>query len=96
MSKQIKITYLKKAEKFLHKNQNIITESQIDELIVLAIKKRIFLMDANIDLKDLKGSLQGKSRIRKGNIRVIFEIVENEILIESIVENIDFRGNVYK
>jgi len=80
----------------LRKNQNTITETEVDELIILAVKKKVFLMDVNIDLKNLKGTLQGKSRIKKGNLRIIFEIIENEILIESIIEDIDFRGNVYK
>ena len=80
----------------MRKNQNTITETEVDELIILAVKKKVFLMDVNIDLKNLKGTLQGKSRIKKGNLRIIFEIIENEILIESIIEDIDFRGNVYK
>jgi len=96
MTKNIKITYLKKAKKFLDKNKNTITESGIDELIIKTIKKKIFNIDINIDFKDLKGKLKNKVRIRKGNIRVIIEIIEDEIIIESIVEDIDFRGNIYK
>lgn len=46
-------------------------------------------------MKYLKGALKNKSRIRKGKIRVIIEIIENEIIIESIIEDIDFRGNIY-
>jgi mRNA-degrading endonuclease RelE of RelBE toxin-antitoxin system len=95
MNKNIKLTYLKKAQKFLQKNQNIITESDVDELIIKAIKKVIYSIDINLDLKYLKGEYRNKLRIRKGKIRIIFEIVEDEVIIESIIENIDFRGDVY-
>lgn len=95
MIKNIKITYLKKAVKFLSKNKNSIKESEIDELVIKTIKKKIFNIDTNIDFKDLKGNLKNKVRIRKGDIRIIIEIVEDEVIIESIIENIDFRGSIY-
>jgi len=95
MQRQIKITYLKKATKFLNKNSSTITEEEVDALMILAIKKRVFLQDVNLDIKALRGSYAGKDRVRKGKIRIIFEIVENSVVIESIVEDIDFRGNVY-
>ncbi len=95
MTKNIKITYLKKAKKFLLKNSNTITENEVDSLIILAIKKKVYNIDVNLDIKDLKENLKGKSRIRKGKIRIIFELLEDELIIESIIEDIDFRGNVY-
>ena len=95
MKKTLRITYLKKAEKFLAKNSATIKESDTDELIILAVKRKLFNMDVNIDLKALKGSLKGKFRVRKGKVRIIFEITENEVIIESIIEDIDFRGNIY-
>ncbi len=96
MPKQIKITYLKKATKFLKKHQDTISEDTVDELIILTIKKKVFDLDVNVDVKSLKGELQGKYRIRKGKIRIIIEIQEKEVIIQSIVEDIDFRGNIYK
>jgi mRNA-degrading endonuclease RelE of RelBE toxin-antitoxin system len=96
MSKSIKITYLKKAKKFLDKNQNILKEDDVDDMVIKTIKKKIYNIDENIDIKDLKGILKNKIRIRKGKIRIIIEIVESEIIIESIIEDIDFRGNIYK
>jgi len=95
MQKQITITYLKKADKFLRKNKNTITEEIIDNLVILTIKKKIFDLDINIDVKNLKGALQGKYRIRKGKIRIIIEIDEDEVIIQSIVEDIGFRGDIY-
>jgi len=95
MKKKIKLTYLKKAKKFLDKNQNTIVESDIEILVIKAIKKKVFKLDVNVDLKELKGILENKFRIRKGKVRIIFELIEDEIIIESIIEDIDFRGNVY-
>ena len=54
MTKNIKITYLKKAKKFLLKNSNTITENEVDSLIILAIKKKVYNIDVNLDIKDLK------------------------------------------
>jgi len=34
MNKSVKLTYLKKAQKFLVKNSNILTQSDSDELII--------------------------------------------------------------
>ena len=96
MIKTVKITYLKKAQKFLDKNKNHIDEATVDDMVIRTIKKKIYNLDINIDYKDLKGKLKNKVRIRKGKIRVIAEINEEEIIIESIIENIDFRGSVYK
>ncbi len=95
MKKDIKITYLKKAVKFLDKNKNIIKESDVDTLMISAIKKTVFSENINLDIKALKGSLLGKSRVRKGKVRIIFEILVDEVIIESIVEDINFRGNIY-
>ena len=39
MQKDIKLTYLKKATKFLSKNKNILTEEQVDALVINFIKK---------------------------------------------------------
>ena len=95
MKKDIKITYLKKADKFLKKHSNTISEDDVDNLVILAVKKIVFELDVNINLKTLKGNLKGKYRIRKGKIRVIIDIQQSEIIIESIIEDINFRGNIY-
>lgn len=91
MQREIKITYLKRATKFLKKNQNSITEAEVDALMILAIKNKVFSQKNNLDIKMLKGTLAGKLRVRKSKIRIIFEIIENSIIIESIIEDIDFR-----
>lgn len=42
----------------------------------------------------MKGNWKDSFRIRKGDIRIIFSVNENEKLIH--VSIIDFRGDVYK
>lgn len=95
MKKDIKLTYLKKAKKFLDKNSTI-TENEIDNLIIKFIKKRFYNIDENIDFKKLQGSFVDMYRIRKGNIRIIVTATEKEIVIEAIVEDIGYRGEIYK
>ena len=96
MKKDIKITYLKKSKKFLDKNQNIITENQVDDLIIKFIKKKFYNIDLNIDFKQMQGELRDIYRIRKGDIRIIIKLCDDEIIIETIVEDIGYRGDIYK
>ena len=92
----LKIRYLKKAKVFLTKNSHLLSEAKVDSLLILAAKK-IFLKEDNIvDLKQLKGSLKKFYRIRVNKIRILFEVENNEIQIIMIVNDIDFRGDIYK
>jgi len=50
--------------------------------------------DVNIDLKKLVGDWEGYYRLRKGRLRIIFEVNKNEKVL--FIERIDFRGDVYK
>ena len=85
MLKSIKLTYLKKSKKFLDKYSDIISENDVDNIVINAIRKKVYKQNINIDLKDLKGILKGKLRIRKGKLRIIIQIIEDEIIIESII-----------
>lgn len=96
MKKELKLIYLKKAKKFLDKNTNVINEKQVDELIIKFIKKHFFNYDENIDYKQLQGNLKDYYRIRKSNIRLIIRIVDDNIIIEAIIEDIGYRGDIYK
>ncbi len=96
MKKDIKLTYLKKATKFLDKNSSKITETEIDNLVIKFIKNKLFNIDINIDYKPLRGSFNNLFRIRKGNIRIIVTLTNNEVIIEAIIEDIGFRGDIYK
>jgi len=95
MNKNIEIQYLKKADKFLAKNSNVITKNEIDILIIKALRKIFNNEDVNIDLKSMS-TMESYYRIRKGNVRIVFYIDENDELIVSIVETIGYRGDVYK
>jgi len=92
----LKIEYEKIATKFLKKNLSKISKEEIDELIFKAMKKIINREDINIDLKKLIGNDGELFRIRKGDIRIIFSYNQNGEVIISIVENIGFRGDIYK
>jgi len=94
MKKKIKLTYLKQPAKFIKKNN--INENEIDDLVIKLVKIIKFNKQINLDFKTLKGELKGKYRIRKGKLRIIVTIKDNEIIIEAIIENIDFRGSIYK
>ncbi|MFA5453862.1 MAG: hypothetical protein WC272_00920 [Sulfurimonas sp.] len=96
MKKELKLTYLKKSKKFLDKHKDTIYESEIDELVIKFIKSRFYKIEQNIDYKALQGYNVNYYRIRKGNIRIIVQVVNNEIIIEAIIEDIGFRGDVYK
>ncbi len=96
MKKHIKLTYLKKAKKFLNKNKGVLNENQVDDLVIKFIKKHFYNCDENIDYKVLQGNLKDYFRIRKGNIRIIIKIIDENIIIEAIIEDIGFRGKIYK
>jgi len=50
--------------------------------------------DTNIDVKKLWSEWEGRLRIRKGKIRIIFTMNKEERSI--FVERVDSRGDVYK
>ena len=80
----------------MDKNSGVITENQVDELVIKFVKKHFYNIDINVDYKQLQGNLKDIFRIRKGNIRIIVKVVDDEIIIEAIIEDIGFRGDVYK
>ncbi|HRX17087.1 MAG TPA: type II toxin-antitoxin system RelE/ParE family toxin [Spirochaetota bacterium] len=84
------IEYHKEADKFLSKNQNI--SAPLKETLKEFIR---FLQGetASINLKKLSGKWEGYHRIRKGDVRIIFDFDHNEQSI--YVRKIDFRGKVY-
>ncbi len=96
MKKELKLTYLKKAKKFLDKNKSVIDEKQVDELVIKFIKKHFFNCDENVDYKQLQGNLKDYYRIRKSNIRLIIRVIDDNIIIEAIIEDISYRGDIYK
>ena len=86
---QINLT--EKVCKFFKKNK--ISQEEIFEIIKKAIKK-FQGENVNVDIKKLKGNWAGFYRIRKGEIRIIVEFDFDNLM--ALVEEIDWRGNVYK
>jgi mRNA interferase RelE/StbE len=85
-----RIEYSRDAEKFIDR-QDVHVEVR-EELKKFLIKMKGG--NVNIDLKKLVGHWEGYYRLRKGKLRIIFEVNKNERVI--FVERIDFRGDVYK
>ncbi|MCF6365043.1 MAG: hypothetical protein L3J35_02465 [Bacteroidales bacterium] len=90
----VKINYSKKSDKFLKKNQSVISQKEVSELVIFSLRRIILSEDINIDLKMMRGNYKGYYRIRKGNIRIVFQLEQNEIIIASVM-TIGFRGDVY-
>lgn len=78
-----KINIKKKAQKFISKQ---------DRNQQIRLYKSIYNLP-NGDIKLLKG-YKTKYRLRVGEYRVIFEWIENEIIID--ITDADNRGDVYK
>ena len=77
--------------KFL--KENSLVEGFVVEKLTVAIRK-FKGEDVNIDIKKLKGEWEGFYRIRVGKVRIIveFQFEQNRIFVEEI----DWRGNIYK
>ena len=78
-----KINLKKKAQKFINKQ---------DKKQQLRLYKAIYNLP-NGDIKQLKGYKE-TYRLRVGEYRIIFEWIENEIVID--VTDADNRGDIYK
>jgi mRNA-degrading endonuclease RelE of RelBE toxin-antitoxin system len=91
----LKISYSKEADKFLKRNRDNISEDDVDSLIIMAIRKILKIEELPVDLKKLKGKYRGSFRIRKGDIRIVFSLKKEDTPV-AFVQDIDFRGNVYK
>jgi len=91
----LEIEYLKKPEKFFAKNSRVLSKDETNNLIGKAVKKIVLQEIINIDVKKLKGNLSRYYRIRQGKVRILFELLNNKIIVKAIVNDIDFRGDVY-
>ena len=91
----LEIEYLKKADKFFIKNSTTLSKEKSKELIIKSVKKILQNEDTNVDVKQLKGTLQKYYRIRSGKVRILFELIDGQITVTAIVNDVEFRGNVY-
>lgn len=82
-----KVILKKKLLSFINKqlNKNLLLEK-------IKTLKYFQTNNLNADIKRLKGNLSKYYRLRIGNIRVLFYINNEEI----VISRIDFRNNVYK
>lgn len=79
-----KINYSKKAVKFIKKQQ---------KTVQIKLIKAIENLPLGTDIKKLKGQVN-LYRLRVNNIRIIYSVCEDVLIIEVI--DIDNRGDIYK
>jgi len=91
---KVKISYSKQAYKFLSKNKSLLSEDQCDELLIKALKLLLKNEPSNIDIKRMKGTYINHFRIRKGDVRIVFEVTRSET-VTAFIKAIDTRGNIY-
>lgn len=84
------IDYSREALKFIEEqNVGIQVKEELERFLIKMKGENI-----NVDVKKLPGNWTGYYRLRKGSLRIIFEIDKTEKVL--FVEKIDFRGGVYK
>ncbi len=91
--KSLEFRFTKLAEKFLAKNSAHLSKDKVKILV----KKAIRLLNGhteNVDVKRLQGYTEQTFRIRHGEIRIIFTLIEEQIVITAIIEEIERRGNI--
>lgn len=84
------INYSREAERFVEKED--IREDVRKEIVKFLRKMKG--EEINIDVKKLKGTWKDYYRIRKGKLRIIFDV--DYRLSSLFIERIDFRGKAYK
>jgi len=91
----IELIYSKASLKFLDNNPSILNRDDCDLLLIKAVKKIYKISIESIDIKRLKG-MDSVFRIRKGDIRIIFTLDKDGNVVIASINEIDFRGSVYK
>jgi mRNA interferase RelE/StbE len=92
----MRVKLSKPAQKFLKKLDGSLQNAVVEKIGVLKTcleEQKVYPPD-ELDIKKLKGSLQGFSRIRVGKIRIVFQIRRETS--EIFIYDIDYRGNIYQ
>ena len=91
----VKIRISRSANKFLEKLDANSRKSVLTKIGILktCLETQNVYPPEELDIKKLKGELKGFSRIRVGQMRVIFEIGKETD--EIFIYEINFRGNIY-
>ncbi|MGF1536269.1 MAG: type II toxin-antitoxin system RelE/ParE family toxin [Elainellaceae cyanobacterium] len=92
----MEVQFSKRAVKFLKKVDLQTAERVRQKIFQLytALAEDGIIPFTELDIKKLKGQWEGYFRLRVGQIRVIFTLVEGEIAI-LLIYDIDFRGDIY-
>lgn len=89
----MQIVISKRAAKFLQSINDPEKSNVLDRIRILfeALSNKDIPKLQQFDIKNLKGNWKGYQRMRLGNIRILFMIKADELIIEEI----NFRGNLY-
>ncbi|MFZ4675281.1 MAG: type II toxin-antitoxin system RelE family toxin [Nodosilinea sp.] len=93
----MEVQFSKKAVKFLKKLDAETTDRVRQKILQLQsfLETEGAIPFTILDIKKLKGDWDGYFRLRVGQIRVIFTIIDGKVEI-LLIYDIDFRGNVYE
>ncbi len=92
---KLEISYSKASDRFLSKNRELMTEDELERLIIQGVRKILKIEDVALDIKSLKGKYRGYFRIRKGKIRIIFSLKKDKVLI-AFVHAVGLRKDIYR
>ncbi len=93
----MEVQFSKRAVRFL-KKQDAKTADRIRQKVLQLqsmLETEGVIPFNELDIKKLKGQWDGYFRLRVGQIRVIFTVVEGEIEV-LLIYDIDVRGSVYE
>ena len=92
----MEVRFSKKAVKFLKKLDAQSAEKVRQKILQLhsMLETEGIIPFTELDIKKLKGQWDGYFRLRVGQIRVIFTIVNSEIEI-LLIQDVGFRGDIY-
>lgn len=89
-NKNVDFDYRKPVIKFFRKHEKI--REEFEESIMQILNND---HPEQVNFKKLKGSLKGYSRIAIGSYRIIYQLINGEIIVVS-VEYAGSRGDIYK
>jgi mRNA interferase RelE/StbE len=92
----MEVRFSKRAVKFLKKLDAQSAEKVRQKILQLQsmLEAEGVIPFTELDIKKLKGQWDGYFRLRVGQIRVIFTIIDGEIEI-LLIQDIGFRGGIY-
>jgi len=92
----MEVRFSKRAVKFLKKLDAQSAEKVRQKILQLQsmLETEGVIPFTELDIKKLKGQWDGYFRLRVGQIRVIFTVMDSEIEI-LLIQDIGFRGGVY-